>query len=521
MVLCHRKAKFKQTITADKGRRRRKNMTLSIRKQKKDLQLKKKRRVGSRERNNPTFSNLKAILFSPNSSEDDVIYATQGIRRLFSSENNLHIQEINDGIISILVRNLTCNIYQTTIVIYESVWALTNIASTSYSMDVVKAGAIRPLVDLLVHDDAKIREQAIWCLGNIAGEGVYLRDQILQESAIESLVMNLNDPQNMSLLGNAVWTTSNLCRGTPSPPKYMTAPVIQPLVSLLDRPITKEIVIDILWALSYLSDGDDTKIELVFSSGVTHKLMRLLEGGFIPYKKMIIRILGNFVSGNESHTQGVIDSGVLDYLAGLMGCQSRQVRKESCWLASNIACGSQAQITKLVRKKLAVQQFVLSAMNDYWDVRQEAIWTLTNICMYGNRTHVLSLVQAGGFEPLVMVLSLQDVDLALLVAALDAVKNVLEMHHQHLRLFEEYDGIDYLEGLQVHPNTVVYDKVVDLIGEFFGVVEDEDQNLVPETNENDRFMFGISGQTKTASNGLAQHLQQMSIFGHVSTNQLS
>ena len=181
-----RKSQFKQTITADDGRRRRSNVTMSIRKQKKEFQLKKKRGAGSHENNN-RIPDLKAELLSLDSSEDDVIRATQGIRRLSSSENNLYTQEIlNDGIIPILVRNLKCDIYQTPTVIYESAWALTNIASTN-AMDVVKAGAIKDLVDLLQHSEDIVREQSAWCLGNIAGEGPDLRDQVLYGSALRPL----------------------------------------------------------------------------------------------------------------------------------------------------------------------------------------------------------------------------------------------------------------------------------------------------------------------------------------------
>ena len=333
-------------------------------------------------------------------------------------------------------------------------------------------------------------------------------------------LLDVKDPSNLSHLGIVVWTISNLCRGKPSPPSTLTVEAILPLVSLLDRPITEEIMVDVLWALSYLSDGNEEKIEEVFSSGVTPKLIKLLEDDTVRYKKLIIRILGNFVSGSEHQTDGVLDSGLFSLLAGLMGSQSREVRKESCWLASNIACGNHEQITKLVKKKKVVQELVASAMHDRWDVRQEALWALVNICICGNPSHVLSLVQADGLGPLVMVLSLENVDVALLIGALDAIKNVLELNDHHLRLFEEHDGIDYLEQLQEHPSNTVYEKVVALIEDYFGVAEEEDENLAPEKNENGGFAFGISDQAKIAPNAFPKQQQRASVFGRVSSNQL-
>ena len=183
----YRKAQFKQTLAADKGRRRRRETTLMIRKQKRDLKLKKKREAGSFKNISP-ISDFKAVLLSIDPTEHDAINATRGIRHLSSTENNLHIQEIlNAGIIPLLVQNLKCNIYQTSTPIYETTWALTNIASTNCANHIVNSGAIKPLVNLLHHIDPNVREQSAWCLGNIAGEGTGLRDQILNESAIHSL----------------------------------------------------------------------------------------------------------------------------------------------------------------------------------------------------------------------------------------------------------------------------------------------------------------------------------------------
>jgi HEAT repeat protein len=108
---------------------------------------------------------------------------------MLSVEKNIPAQELIDGgVVPLLVRNLSTSSHtSSTTLIFESAWALTNIASTNCTTDVVDAGCIKPLVNLLVHEDANVREQSAWCLGNIAGEGPDLRDQVLQENAIESL----------------------------------------------------------------------------------------------------------------------------------------------------------------------------------------------------------------------------------------------------------------------------------------------------------------------------------------------
>ena len=66
------------------------------------------------------------------------------------------------------------------------------------------------------------------------------------------------------------------------------------------------VVQDSCWALSYMTDGPDEQIELALQAGVLARVVQLLE---VEENSMIapaLRVLGNFVTGNDVLTQVTI-----------------------------------------------------------------------------------------------------------------------------------------------------------------------------------------------------------------------
>ena len=395
---------------------------------------------------------------------------------------------------------------------FESAWALTNIASTEHTHAVVDAGAIHPMVQLMKSPHADVREQCMWCLGNVAGDGHELRDHVLNTpGAIEGIVLNLKQPATPSLLRNATWTMSNFCRGKPLPPLAKIQPALETLVQIAQCK-DAEVVSDACWALSYISDGSNERIQAIVDSGAVTVLTRLLQyhAAQATSKASIVtptlRALGNIVTGSDSQTQAVLDSGAIPAFCSVLNHAKKIVRKETCWALSNVAAGTKAQVEALISVPGMMGEVVRIMGEGAYEVAKEACWILTNICTGGDKSHVLHVVENKGVEAI--CLKLKEMDVKVTESLLDALEAILskageEATDRLTTLIDECGGIDVLEELQQHESPAVYNKAITMIENWFGgddEEEDGENSFAPniEATTGGSFAFGAPATPQCA-----------------------
>lgn len=92
---------------------------------------------------------------------------------------------------------------------------------------------------------------------------------VLEAGALPPLQQLLTPENNAtrSMVRNATWTLSNFCRGKPAPHFELTKAALPTLRYLISAPTGEEeaddeIMTDACWALSYLSDGPNERIQV-------------------------------------------------------------------------------------------------------------------------------------------------------------------------------------------------------------------------------------------------------------------
>ena len=235
--------------------------------------------------NSRTMEELRPLVQTLTDSSSDpaaVLQATQRIRKYLSMPSKPPIKEVVElNAIPPLVELLKQD--DNRVLQYEALWALTNIASSELTVMITKteppqcADAVPEVIRLLQCPDDKVREQAIWCVGNIAGDGPAMRDRMLAEPGlVAAMVQNFAAASTLSLARNAAWTLSNLVRGKPQPPLSKVAGLVPVMASAAQSVDDDETLTNVCWALSYLSDGEDARIECIIQTGILPKLVSLL-----------------------------------------------------------------------------------------------------------------------------------------------------------------------------------------------------------------------------------------------------
>uniref|UniRef100_A0A8C9T4N1 Importin subunit alpha n=1 Tax=Scleropages formosus TaxID=113540 RepID=A0A8C9T4N1_SCLFO len=231
---------------------------------------------------------------------------------------------------------------------------------------------------------------------------------------------------------------------------------------------TFEILVDTVWALSYLTDAGNEQIQMVIDSGIVPHLVPLLSHQEVKVQTAALRAVGNIVTGTDEQTQVVLNCEALAHFPALLTHPKEKINKEAVWFLSNITAGNQQQVQAVIEANLVPMIIHLLDKGDF-GTQKEAAWAISNLTISGRKDQVAYLIQQQVIPPFCNLLTVKDAQVVQVV--LDGLSNILKMADDEAEmvanLIEECGGLEKIEQLQNHENEDIYKLAYEIIDQFF------------------------------------------------------
>lgn len=404
---------------------------------------------------------------------------------------------------------------------HEALWIITNLSGSHHDnvKTLISYNIISILVNLLDNTSCKIecKEQAIWALGNIAGDCPEYRKMIYNHKPnvlrIFMWFVVDNEKTPVSLLKVLSWTLSNILRVGIIPGfddvnnfDQCNSDLMTVIKTLLEQEQDEEIISNTCWTISYMNNiNNNEKVnDWIIESNLVPRLIEIWTKNLKLEVFPILKIIGNIVCSNEEQTQYIINMKVLPVLK--MNLETFKgdefIIKEIFWIMSNIAAGSKTQLESLLQ--LGCIDTIIEFLNSgTYLVKKEICWLMFNMmshesidiktCQY--------LVAHGGLLAIYSFLkvaepNIQDIILSTLAIILkfgrieNELNNGYPGFNKYSLLIENIPGVDILQYLQCHSvNSEVSSKAAIILDTFFG--ESDEDSM--DTNGEPNLQPGING----------------------------
>jgi len=427
--------------------------------------------------------NMKSLVERCKSKDEETrLLATKECRKLLSDQNPPIAQLVEMGLVPVFINFLKDD--HNPLVQFEAAWVITNICSGSSEQTkaVIDAGGVPILIRLLSANE-DLAEQCVWALGNIAADSFQTRNAhqqqnnaassnqhkqhqsvrkkptpgcddpheiLLEAGIIEALIPHM-DCSRITMIKNLSWTMSNLCNNI-GPTHWDKVKAALPHFAQLIYCKDEEILKDVCWTLSYLSNGTKDRIQAIvgLKPSICHRLVDLLAHQSPSVQHAALTTVGNIVTGDDDQTQILIDHGLLPRLRRLVSHSKKIILKDACFTISNIAAGNQMQIHALIEAHIIPALVLLFDTPTTDEIKLEACWALANALSNGRDEHIRYLVHQGVIDPLTSILADTE-DALLLEPLLEGFEHILRVGS--IDLFARGDLVNYFYKFFVKANS--------------------------------------------------------------------
>lgn len=208
----------------------------------------------------------------------------------------------------------------------------------------------------------------------------------------------------------AAWCLSNFSRGKPIPRFEQIRGSVPTMVNHFLYTDINELGDDVMWALGYISDGDNDHIEYMLGNRgelIVNRLCEILNMNLSNLEQPTVRILGNLATATDEITDLVMKTDGIKYICKMLASQNETTRKEAAWTVSNFTAGTVEQ-TEMVYDLGVFQQCYKMLREDTHQVQVEVAYVLSNSPNKLNENLNRKLVSNGLMDAFIHCLKTRD-----------------------------------------------------------------------------------------------------------------
>jgi importin subunit alpha-2 len=335
------------------------------------------------------------------------------------------------------------------------------------------------------------REQALYALGNIAIEGPEYRDLILKEGKVCGNVIGvmeitadyLSESNLRNTVKNAAWCISKLCSHKPPPPLEAVIPAIKAIALTMNKQKETSILIDAANTLNCLADSGNDRIALIIKTGIVPRLVELVQDDRLELAHACLKTIGNITYGNEEQTQVVLKAKGLTVIKDVLKKPVKKIRKDACWVLSNIAAGPSSQVEALFAEGL-IHFVIVQVASEVLEIKKEALWVIANATNNITQEQIEYLLKQGIVKVLESIIKSPDIELVgITLRVFDNILKKAREDYGEVNVvtsqMEKLGCLQSIEKLQYHDNQLIYKLSSEILRKYFQL-EELNEILVPK-----------------------------------------
>ncbi|GMR31546.1 hypothetical protein PMAYCL1PPCAC_01741, partial [Pristionchus mayeri] len=342
------------------------------------------------------------------------------------------------------------------------------------SVDVVKSGAIGPLIRLMTHSNDKLAEEATEAVGEIADQSEQIRDLVLKNRVTEALTTLCDKLPKLpiSFVREIADTYAKICCPGDSI-SQMSIEVLGVMVPSLFRLLNyedREVRENMLATLTHITYETD-QCKIVFNSGFLPLVFKNLNDDHDQIVENALMVFDNMAQGDDTLMQAVFDMGGLDVLPALMRKKAgnANIIRCCCWIIESVLGGTEGQKQAAIDKGLLTMIIKIMRTGES-ECRKLCCRAVATFVKKGTVAHIKSVIEEKPMSSLAAMLTLKGEERV--HEALEVIEKLLvTANPKQLKTLKEeakVAGVIWnIKKLQENGNNKVRNLAMKILSEYF------------------------------------------------------